>query len=94
MSLIDVIPVGKKHRETRETLMYKAKINNVETFKKEMELLRKQYIILYDDGYYVPASKEEYEKLISKLEGQCNEIQNTINLANKEMEKKGYDKTE
>ena len=27
MSLIDVIPVGKKHRETRETLMYKAKIN-------------------------------------------------------------------
>ncbi len=90
MNLIDVIPVGRKHRETRETLMYKAKINNVETFKKEIEALRKQYIILYDDGYYVPASKEEYKKLINKLEWQCNEIQNTINLANKEMEEKEY----
>lgn len=86
MNLINIIPVGKKHKETRDNLMYKAKITDVMQFKKELAELRKQYIIIFDDGYYLPSSKEEYEEFIKKMEEQRDNANKTIELAYKEME--------
>lgn len=88
MSLIEVIPIGKKYRDNRENLMYKAKIFNVAEFKEELTKLRKKYIIIFDDGYYLPSSKEEYLDFIKKMNSQMFEISNKIEMAYKEMEEK------
>ena len=86
MNLIEAIPTGKEHKMTRQQLMYKAKITNTEVFKKELAKLRDEYIIIFDDGYYLPASKEEYLEFIEKLNGQAYDITKTIDLAYKKME--------
>lgn len=88
MSLIEVIPIGKKYRDNRENLMYKAKISNVAEFKEELAKLREKYIIIFDDGYYLPSSKEEYLDFIKKMNSQMFEISNKIEMAYKEMEEK------
>ena len=87
MNLIEVIPIGKEHKNTRQELMYKAKITNENEFQKEMAKLRKQYIIIFDEGYYIPSSKEEYLEFIQKQNKQLCETSKTIELAYKEMEK-------
>ena len=86
LTLIDVIPIGKKNKETRDNLMYKAKIMDIRTFRKELAELRKQYIIICDDGYYIPSSHEEYLEFIKKSNSQIYDITETINLAYKRME--------
>ena len=84
MKLIECIPIGKQNKETREVLMNKAKIT-LRQFKKELTKLRNEYIIINDNGYYMPANKEEYEEFIEKQNGQVYEINKTIDLAYKEM---------
>ncbi len=86
MNLINIIPIGKCHRETRDNLMYKAKMTDINQFKKELAELRQQYIIIFDDGYYLPSSKEEYIEFIKKIEEQRDNANKTIELAYKEME--------
>lgn len=86
MSLINEIQIGKHNKQTRQQLMYKAKITNEKQFKKELAELKKQYIIIFDDGYYLPSSKEEYMEFISKMKEQERNINRTIELAYKEME--------
>ena len=90
MNLIEAIPIGKKYRQTREQLMYKTKITDVSQFREELAKLRDQYIIIFDNGYYLPSSKEEYLEIIKKLNGQVYETTKTINLAYKEMEELEY----
>ena len=90
MNLIDAIPIGKKYKISKEDLMEKAKIRDIRTFRKELKKLHEQYVILYDDGYYLPASKEEYLEFIVKLEGRISEIENILLLVYKEMEEKDY----
>ena len=94
MKLIDIIPIGKKHKETRENLMKKINIKDARTFREMIKDLRGEYVVLFDDGYYLPASKEEYMEFINKMKNQQKEAEKVISLAYKEMEKKGYDKTE
>lgn len=86
MSLIEVIPIGKKYKETRDNLMYKAKIKDIRQFRKEITQLREQYTIIFDDGYYFPSSREEYMEFINKMEEQRDNVNKTIKLAYKEME--------
>lgn len=86
MNLIEVIPIGKKHKKTRQELMYKAKITDEGEFQKEIGKLRKQYVIIFDNGYYIPSSKEEYLEFIQKQNKQLCETSKTIELAYKEME--------
>lgn len=86
MNLIEVIPIGKEHKKTRQELMYKAKITDTTRFRKELAKLRKEYIIVFDEGYYLPSSKEEYLEIIKKLNGQVYDATKTIELAYKEME--------
>lgn len=86
MNLIDVIPIGKQNKKTRQHLMSKSKIIDKEQFKKELAKLRKQYIIIFDNGYYLPASKEEYQEFIQKLNKEAYDITKTIELAYREME--------
>ena len=86
MELISVIPIGKKYKENRQTIMYNAKITDEKQFKKELAKLREKYIIIFDEGYYLPSSKEEYLEFIKKLNGQVFETTKTIDLAYKEME--------
>ena len=90
MNLIDVIPIGKKHKEPREALMCKINMYDTNEFRKQLADLRKQYIILYDEGYYLPSSQEEYWEFIQKLKKQVEDIEKTISLAYKEMEEKEY----
>ena len=85
MKLIECIPIGKQNKETRDILMNKAKITNIRTFRKELARLRNRYIIINDNGYYLPANKEEYEEFIEKQNERYCEIRKTIDLAYKEM---------
>lgn len=88
MSLINIMQIGKKNRQTKQQLMYKAKITDEKQFKKELAELKKQYIVIFDDGYYLPSSKEEYMEFINKMEEQGENINRIIELAYKEMEEK------
>ena len=85
MKLIECIPIGKQNKETREVLMNKAKITPRQ-FRKELAKLRNKYIIINDNGYYVPANKEEIKEFIQKLNGQVCAINKIINLAYRELE--------
>ena len=87
MKLIDCIPIGKQNKETREMLMNKAKLTQRQ-FRKELAKLRNKYIIINDNGYYLPANKEEVQDFIQKLNGQAYEINKTIALAYREIERK------
>lgn len=86
MNLIDVVPIGKKYKKTRSQLMYEAKIMDVRNFRNEMEQLKSKYSIIFEDGYYLPSSKEEYEEFIDKLKNRKNKLDEKIKLAYKEME--------
>lgn len=83
---MDVMPIGKKYKKTRSQLMYEAKIMNVKDFEKELENIRNNYIIMFEDGYYLPSSKEEYKEFIYKLKNRKNKLDEKIKLAYKEME--------
>ena len=85
MKLIECIPIGKQNKETREKLMSEANMT-LRQFKKEIAQLRDKYIIINNDGYYIPANKEEYEEFIQKLNKQSKNIDKIITLAYKEME--------
>lgn len=87
MKLIEVIPIGKEHKKTRQELMYSAKIIDIREFKQEISKLKERYIIIFDNGYYLPASKEEYMEFIEKQKEQLNNTTKTIELAYKEMER-------
>ena len=84
MKLIEYIPIGKQNKETREVLMNKANLTQRQ-FKKELAKLRSKYIIINDNGYYMPANIEEYEEFIEKQNERYCEIRKTIDLAYKEM---------
>ena len=74
--------------ETREVLINKTNLTSRQ-FRKELAKLRNKYIIINDNGYYLPANKEEYEEFIQKQNERYFEIRKTIDLAYKEM--KGLD---
>lgn len=84
---IEMIPIGKENKITRGILMNKLKLNNVEELKKQLAELKQEYIILYDEGYYRPKTKEDYENFINKCNEQTANMKNLIELANREMEK-------
>lgn len=84
MKLIEYIPIGKQNKETREMLISKTKLTPRQ-FRKELARLRKKYIIINDNGYYLPASKEEYEEFIQGQNERYCEIRKTMDLAYKEM---------
>ena len=84
MKLIEYIPIGKQNKETREVLINKANLTPRQ-FRKELAKLRSKYIIINDNGYYLPANKEEYKEFIEKQNERYCEIRKTINLAYKEM---------
>ena len=86
MKLIECIPIGKQNKETREVLVNKANLTPRQ-FRKELARLRDKYIIINDNGYYMPANKEEYEEFIQKQNERYYEIRKTIDLAYKEMKK-------
>ena len=86
MDLIKAIPKGKEHKITRKELMNKANITSLRQFRDELSMLRKRYIILYDDGYYRPATKYEYIEFVNAQASKVNEITNLIELASNEME--------
>ena len=84
MKLIECIPIGKQNKETRDVLMNKVNLTPRQ-FRKELGRLRNKYIIINDNGYYVPANKDEYEEFIQKQNEKYCEIKKTIDLAYKEM---------
>lgn len=88
MQLIDAIPVGKKNRENRKTLMKKANISIENDFRKELQELRKEHVIIFDDGYYLPETKEEYNEFTNKIKKNIAEMNDILKIAKKEMEGK------
>lgn len=81
---IDIFPLGKENRKTRQQLMYIAKIFDKNQFKKELSELKKDYIIIFEnDGYYIPNKEEELKNFITKIDRQNKEIENVLNLARK-----------
>ena len=87
MKLIECIPIGKQNKETREMLISKTRLTPRQ-FRKELAKLRDKYIIINDNGYYLPANKKEYEEFIQKQNERYCEIKKKIDLAYKEMKGK------
>lgn len=90
MKLIEILPIGKENKKTRKTLMKEANIKDVEEFKKQLADIKKQYIVIFDDGYYLPASKDEYDNFINRTNEQIEYYTKLKEIANKEMEDKIY----
>lgn len=84
---IDIFPLGRENRETRQQLMWKAKIFNETQFKKELMELKKENIIIFEnDGYYIPNKRQELEIFIDKIGKQNKEITKVLNLAKQMLE--------
>lgn len=88
MKLIEVLPIGKENKKTRNVLMKELNIRDVEEFKKQLADIKKQYIVIFDDGYYLPASQDEYDNFINKTNEQIKYYTKLKQMANKEMEEK------
>ena len=84
--LINIIPKGKKNKVDRKYLILKAGIKNAKTFQEILKELRKKYIVIFDEGYFLPETKEEYQELINRLNKQICSLNETLRLAHKEME--------
>lgn len=84
---IEMIPIGKENKISREELMSILKINSINEFKKVIEELKQDNIILFEDGYYRPDKKEEYEEVIEKCKLKTDNMKKIIKLAKIEMEK-------
>ena len=90
---IETIPKGKENKIIRKQLMENSNIKSEQQFKSELAELKKKYIILCDEGYYRPKTKEEYEEFIKKCNIRKKEIQDLIELAKKEMEELNNEKS-
>lgn len=88
MKLIEVLPIGKENKKTRNVLMKELNIRDVEEFKKQLADIKKQYIVIFDDGYYLPASQDEYDNFMNKTNEQIKYYTKLKQMANKEMEEK------
>lgn len=88
MKLIEVLPIGKENKKTRNVLMKELNIRDVEEFKKQLADIKKQYIVIFDDGYYLPASQDEYDNFMNKTNEQIEYYTKLKQMANKEMEEK------
>lgn len=64
------IPIGKENRKTRKEIMEEAKIIDRDEFKKELAEVRKEEIVVFNEGYYIPNKKEEIQDFIKD----CNAI--------------------
>lgn len=84
---IETIPIGKENKISRGKLINILQINNIKELKKQLAELKQDYIILYDEGYYRPSKKEEYEEFILKCNGQKKDMEKLIELAKAEMER-------
>ena len=88
MKLIEVLPIGKENKKTRNVLMKELNIRDVEEFKKQLADIKNQYIVIFDDGYYLPASQDEYDNFMNKTNEQIEYYTKLKQMANKEMEEK------
>lgn len=83
---IEIIPKGKENKLKRKDLMLIANIKDEEIFKKELSELKKNYIVLFDDGYYRPSTEQDYREFMDKCNEKRTEMYELIVLAKKEME--------
>ena len=90
---IEIIPIGKENKLDRKQLMEIAHIHNENIFKKDLAELRKKYIILFNEGYYRPSTKQEYIDFINKCNETKTEMYGLMVLAKKEMEELTYGKS-
>lgn len=88
MKLIEILPIGKENKKTRSVLMKESNIKDVEEFKKQLAEIKKQYIVIFDDGYYLPSNENEYNNFINKTNEQIKYYTKLKEMANKEMEEK------
>lgn len=88
MKLIEVLPIGKENKKTRNVLMKESNIKDIEEFKKQLADIKKNYIVIFDDGYYLPANEDEYDNFINKTNEQIKYYTKLKEMANKEMEDK------
>ena len=83
MSLEQCILKGKKNRKTREQLMFEANLDR-DSFKKELATIKETKIVLFDNGYYMPNTEEEYELFKQKCKKEIANIKKLFYLAEKE----------
>ena len=85
MSLEQCILKGKNNKKTREQLMLEANLDR-DSFKKELARIKETKIVLFDNGYYMPNTIEEYENFKRKCKQEILNIKKLFYLAKKEEE--------
>lgn len=86
MIKIDNFGIGRNMKKTREQLMKECDLLTIQEFNEELAKIKKHYIILVNDkAYYRPSTEIEYELLIEKLHKTVENINRTIDIAEKEL---------
>ena len=88
MKLIEILPIGKENKKTRNDLMKESNIKDIEEFKKQLAEIKTKYIVIFDNGYYLPANIDEYDDFINKANEKIDYYIKLKEIANKEMEDK------
>lgn len=85
MNFKDYIPLGRENKKERNKIMSEAKITDENEFKRKLTALRKEEIVIFDNGYFIPNKKEEILDFIKN----CNiiniETNKTIEIAYNKM---------
>lgn len=82
----DYIPIGKENRKTFKEIMQETEIKNENKLKDELNKLRKEELVIFDNGYFIPNKKEEVEEFLEKCRVRGAEVNTLMDMAYKKMD--------
>lgn len=83
MILEGYILKGINKRKTREQLMAETGLSKA-AFIEELAKLKQNKIVLFNEGYYLPSTHEEYVAFIEKCNGEVEKIKSLVKRAKEE----------
>ena len=86
MNFKDYIPLGRESKKTSKEIMQEAGISNKIDFEKEMSKVKKDNIVIYDNGYFIPNKKEEVEEFLEKCRTRGAEVNTLMDMAYKKLD--------
>lgn len=91
MNFKEYVPNGKENKKTKQQIMFSAKINDENEFKRKLTELRKKEIVIFDAGYFIPNKKEELLEFIKDCNAVNIETNKIIELAYNKMNELGVE---
>lgn len=86
MNFKDYIPFGKENKKTSKEIMKEAGIFTKIEFENKISEIRKEEIVLFDNGYFIPNKKEEVEEFLEKCRVRGAEVNTLMDMAYKKID--------